>query len=680
MIHLTRFRAPLLFLPLVGLATSAVSGFAAVPASSSLAAIAEVKLDNTSFNLNRPADLTGFSAKLEAMINQAQTADASGHPSDSLPVLKEIQAANNAVVAGQSSPQSAIRRISELTWSLDDAKTAPAVYEKSLDLTNVLTHGHDMLNRPIGRGSVERPALDILNDQPQSNQFWSGSQDISTLDTFHGFGRTQIPKISDDAICTYKGPKKSYGVHPGLKLECDHLKVSFKFGKDSAQGFGARMLWALGFYYEVADYASPIKVQWDPRILSEFNSEKSVLMPVSFGKVPVLKYEMGKDRAHEDPFNYIKKAVLKDGHELTSAQLKSALFPGYQGEEPPTKFPAYTDHYTDPDTHAYDPYRGQKTQNFTGIMVNLVGGSVTTTHVPHHPEDKLENFSKSMSAQIAYLVMEEGSVKIEVKSDQPKDIEVGRWSWDTLDHPDLRETRGLGLLSAWLGAWDMRPAQNVLLLSPQPDGSSALHFMISDFGAILGNAKSIVTIHGGKIQSLTYEKPNQFEWSMTRPMADGQTSVPVSDFTTIYPNESFKRMNMDDARWMARLIASLSERQIRLALIGSGYDTTWVKMYVEKLVNRRDQMIRDLGLSSEINPLRPTAIDRKFSYNSERDGIVTEEGPKGETVFARDSGLYEIREGQLMLRKGVSWEQVPASIRIDRTGTSSVLTSGPEVF
>ena len=66
------------------------------------------------------------------------------------------------------------------------------------------------------------------------------------------------------------------------------------------------------------------------------------------------------------------------------------------------------------------------------------------------------------------------------------------------------------------------------------------------------------------------------------------------------PNEdtdSFAAMTPDDARWMARLIGQLTENQILQALLASGFDSSQAKIYAEKLIARRDHMIRDLGLS-----------------------------------------------------------------------------------
>ena len=60
-------------------------------------------------------------------------------------------------------------------------------------------------------------------------------------------------------------------------------------------------------------------------------------------------------------------------------------------------------------------------------------------------------------------------------------------------------------------------------------------------------------------------------------------------------------MTIDDARWMARLIAQLSEAQISAALRASGFSDEEVCDYAAKLLSRREQLLRDTGLVDEVS-------------------------------------------------------------------------------
>ena len=77
-----------------------------------------------------------------------------------------------------------------------------------------------------------------------------------------------------------------------------------------------------------------------------------------------------------------------------------------------------------------------------------------------------------------------------------------------------------------------------------------------------------------------------------------------------------------DARWMARMIGQFTEDQIIQGLIAAGWDSAEVRLLTEKLVSRRDQMIKDLELADEIPLLRPAGARRKFSYDPNTDGPI----------------------------------------------------------
>jgi hypothetical protein len=71
----------------------------------------------------------------------------------------------------------------------------------------------------------------------------------------------------------------------------------------------------------------------------------------------------------------------------------------------------------------------------------------------------------------------------------------------------------------------------------------------------------------------------------------------VIEFQPLEPNVAFEAMTLEDARWMARLIAQLTEKQIREALRVSGFNAEAVNVLSEKLLNRRSRMLHDLQLS-----------------------------------------------------------------------------------
>ncbi|HEX4923765.1 MAG TPA: hypothetical protein VFV50_06755, partial [Bdellovibrionales bacterium] len=166
---------------------------------------------------------------------------------------------------------------------------------------------------------------------------------------------------------------------------------------------------------------------------------------------------------------------------------------------------------------------------------------------------------------------------------------------------------------------------------------------VSDVGSVLGEASNLLMSESGEV--------NRFPWIFTelietwQPVYPGR-EVPLrkvrklafKDFKLAYDdNEPFKNMTYDDARWMARRIAQLSEQQVIDALVASGFSSAEVKLYAEKLASRRDRMLSDLGLGRDYGKWRPKPTARNFNYDPAVDGLMTG-GPAGRQMTAPARG------------------------------------------
>jgi hypothetical protein len=171
-----------------------------------------------------------------------------------------------------------------------------------------------------------------------------------------------------------------------------------------------------------------------------------------------------------------------------------------------------------------------------------------------------------------------------------------------------------------------------------------LQFFFTDLGAGMGGATGWFTLHG--------EDPNKLAWTFTRPAigrGPGRMTTPfrIVHFHTLVPTPAFREMTVDDARWMARLIGQLTEDQLASALIASGYGNAEVKLYVEKLVSRRDRMIRDLNLADEIPLLRPAGVNQQFSFDPATDTSPAIALKSGARIYARPT-TQTVRNGRLI--------------------------------
>jgi hypothetical protein len=566
-------------------------------------------------------------------------------------VFQSMKRTAESVLDGSETPTSGVKQILELHWTVQHQSRKPYTWRESIDLVTVwFMIRHVMLNAS-GRGNRDNPAgnlttyqaADLSKVDPLPSTFWSRPASIADRNLYYGFDRREIPDISKTLV-TYDEPHTGYGFTPGFEVRCGDSKWEVKFGKEhSSRAFGTRIFWALGFPVEITDYAPEIKIAWDRRIFMEFNSRKTNQMKLQFLGVTIAHYT---DKTHHNPFDYVKYVVLKDGTKLGPKKLQEQLFldtlPQDSKKTSKDSKDISADKSSDPLDRRLDPWLDwpRKSEN---------APRPARPSRPKHPEQKAAWYDPQFEQQIDYLVMTEAHVR--PRSGNTDADNLGFWDYNVLDHPKLRELRGMGVLNAWLDNWDIRWGNTRLHLIEAENGKDRIEHVVSDIGALFGNSSGFLRMHRGRPQiGLFAHAPNSYPWAFTRKVKPGQTSVPIHDYMPITKIAPFYQMNIDDARWMARLIAQLTEEQIKQALIASGYDAAWVKLLVEKLVARRDQMILDFGLEGEIALLRPKGPNKQLSYDPNTDGPVDTLASEGLRVTARNTGEYFVVNGELKER------------------------------
>ena len=162
---------------------------------------------------------------------------------------------------------------------------------------------------------------------------------------------------------------------------------------------------------------------------------------------------------------------------------------------------------------------------------------------------------------------------------------MGSWDFESLKHPTQREFRGLGLLAAWVGWYDAR-FDNTKIKVVTTSRGEEVKLYFSDLGGGLGKATGLFYRPN--------ENPGIFESHCTRSersinMGKGgtmQVPVRIVHYTTNTPTPAFYEMTLADARWMASMIAELTERQIEDALTASGFCTSDIRELKVKLLSR----------------------------------------------------------------------------------------------
>ncbi|HKG21676.1 MAG TPA: hypothetical protein VKC34_07235 [Blastocatellia bacterium] len=176
-------------------------------------------------------------------------------------------------------------------------------------------------------------------------------------------------------------------------------------------------------------------------------------------------------------------------------------------------------------------------------------------------------------------------------------------TWDWRDNPfeGQRELSGLKILMILLNNYDAREANNrVLLTRNAARGNWEARYVVTDLGATLGRAGGM----GG-----TRSKNNLEDFLSTGFVLDVKRDVVILDYDTrpsgvgtlsiLYPPYYFgevkKEKDMRDipvehARWLGRLLARVSNDQLRDAFRAAGYDRQTMEAYVRALRQRMDQL------------------------------------------------------------------------------------------
>ena len=406
----------------------------------------------------------------------------------------------------------------------------------------------DHLHNPIGRGDL--PAANLVSNSnetdlsrldPEPSTFWQPPANIAAQDLFAGFGRSDLPRYETN-VWEYAGPKTSWGGTPGFEARSGDLEIKVKLAETRSEPFTARVFHALGYYADATDHAPHLKVKYTRRFFREFHLRKNLTIGIRALGIRVYTINLQK---RFDPFAFITEAILKDRRRLTGRELKRFLL-----RDPRGKF----------------------------------------------PEDDPANFIAENEAQVDYLVTTAVNIQLQKTPFKP----IGPWSFEGLGHEHLRELRGAGLLAAWLGWYDSR-FENTRLKVRETNGQLRMAHFFNDLGGGLGKSVGVI--------SRPMENPKLFPWTFTSPQifrGKGRMTTPfrIRNFEPIADTAAFKEMTVDDARWMARLVAQLTEQQIRQALHASGFSPPDVSVYTAKLISRRDRMIRDLGLTAELPALQ----------------------------------------------------------------------------
>ena len=158
-------------------------------------------------------------------------------------------------------------------------------------------------------------------------------------------------------------------------------------------------------------------------------------------------------------------------------------------------------------------------------------------------------------------------------ADIPGQTTIGPWSYNDLDHAQLKSVRALAVVSAWLALYDLRTDNNRLVL--QKDGDQLkLQFLLSDLGSGLGRSR---------FRFSSNNVPDDMNLFKPR-VASGHR---IRGAQVNEPNDAFTEATRSDFAAGVRLINQFSADQIEAILRVSGYQGEELNNFKQKLISRR---------------------------------------------------------------------------------------------
>ena len=164
---------------------------------------------------------------------------------------------------------------------------------------------------------------------------------------------------------------------------------------------------------------------------------------------------------------------------------------------------------------------------------------------------------------------------------------VSEWKWDDNPFKGRREFQGLKVMMLLLNNWDIKDTNNKILLVSNPQtGAAEHHYIISDLGATLGKTGGVV----GRSRN----KPEDYAKSKFVKV------VKRNQVFFIYNGKRgdvFSDITIDQAKWVAGLLARLSDQQIRDAFRAGNYSPEEIEVFTQALRARISEL---QGLTEQV--------------------------------------------------------------------------------
>lgn len=162
-------------------------------------------------------------------------------------------------------------------------------------------------------------------------------------------------------------------------------------------------------------------------------------------------------------------------------------------------------------------------------------------------------------------------------------------AWSLVDNPfnGSHELAGLRILLILLSNWDMKDSRsgsgpNTAIFRSPGDGQPQLLYSFFDWGSTLGRWGNIMHRTRGDCSGFTQETPD-----LINGVRDG---VVEWGFTSKHTNDVTHNITVEDLRWLAPYLQSITDDQLRTGLKASGATDRQTDCWAGALENRMQQV------------------------------------------------------------------------------------------
>ncbi len=296
-------------------------------------------------------------------------------------------------------------------------------------------------------------------------------------------------------------------------------------------------------------------------------------------------------------FDKVKKTNTKPKLNLT--------YVGSDGKKHRIKFKLGAELHADPTVSAFMLSLGfpsNLTRYVRNVKVNLGKNSLsdlTKEWESYFSRDgqrrwKIENYIASSGKNEKgeqWVVFKDGLLEAK------PDVHNNLGGWKFAENTSLREVRALMFVQMFFDNNDVKEFDNnELVLTKDANGNAKRYMVLADVGKALGG-------------SIVMESPDQVAWDM---VSDENSNEFKFSYRDMHPVAIKNKITLADAKWATRLISGLTRQQIDQAVARGNWPQCIAKIYSEKLVARRNALVRRFGLANQIAMLPETQDRNQF--------------------------------------------------------------------